>query len=520
MFLSNENNACRATWILLALGLIIRIVISAHFLLVPDETNYWQWSRYLDLGYQDHPPMIAWTIWLSTHLFGQNELAVRLPTNVGVTVAFCYMAFLAARMFSWQTAFQVVLLTQGILLFNGAALIATPDGMLLPCWAGACFHAARALKEKSNGQWLVTGIWFGLGLLSKYTMLLFLPSLLLCILFIREYRLRLFHFAPWAGLLLGMVLFIPVLIWNSRNEWATFRHVLYMGGIDTSAFFSTRYIGDFLAEQFAVLSPLVFFLLLAAWMRRPSLRTQQDTDRQFLVWTSLPTFLIFLLLSLHSRVYGNWPAAGYLTAMVLIAATYSDTLASSLRGRSRLLWKLTVVTAYLITLPILVQLVYPLLPVPVKYDRTARETKGWDELGSAMGNVVDIAGGAGKPFIFALRYQLASEMAFYMPGQPQTVSINRWARPNVYDYWFDDSMLLGHDGVGLIGHKEYIDVLKQVFERVELERELAVYRTSPWLGRELVNTFYIVRAYGFKGGLRWKPRDTEDIRATRKQTSG
>ena len=101
--------------------------------------------------------MIAWTIWLSTYLFGQNELAVRLPTNIGVTVAFFYMALLAARMFSWRTAFHVILLCQAILLFNGAALIATPDGMLLPCWAGATFHAAQALRGKQFGRWLATG---------------------------------------------------------------------------------------------------------------------------------------------------------------------------------------------------------------------------------------------------------------------------------------------------------------------------------------------------------------------------
>jgi 4-amino-4-deoxy-L-arabinose transferase-like glycosyltransferase len=83
---TKEWNSLRATWLVLTLALVIRLIVSGQFLLVPDEANYWQWSRYLDIGYYDHPPMIAWTIWLATTLFGQNEFAVRLPTVLGVTV--------------------------------------------------------------------------------------------------------------------------------------------------------------------------------------------------------------------------------------------------------------------------------------------------------------------------------------------------------------------------------------------------------------------------------------------------
>lgn len=519
MTISREWNALKATWVLLLIGLAARVLLSGQFLLVPDETNYWQWSRYLALGYQDHPPMIAWTIWLSTHLFGQTEMAVRLPTNIGITVALLYMALLAGRMFSWHTAFHVVLLGQGILLFNGAALVATPDGMLLPCWAGACYHAALALRKNSPGHWLGTGFWFGLGLLSKYTILLFLPSLLLCIVLTRSYRFRLFSLAPWVGLVLSLIIFSPVILWNRDNEWATFRHVLHMGGIDTTAFFTLKYIGDFLAEQFALLSPLVFFMILVAWMTGTSRRHLVEADVRFLIWTSLTTFIAFLFLSLHSRVYGNWPAPAYLTALVLIAGLHSSTR-STFKGHPNRMWKLTVCTAYLVTLPVLIQVVYPVLPVPVKYDRTARETLGWDHLGREVGLVTESLEGKGDPFIFGIRYQVASELAFYVPGHPQTVSINRWTRPNVYDYWFDDTMLVGRDGVGVIEDGELINLLKLVFDRVELDRELSIYRNSPSRGKELVKTYYIVRAHGFRGGQRWQPRKEHDIRATRKQTAG
>ena len=514
---TKEWNCLIAAWLTLFLGLVIRLVLSGHFLLVPDEANYWQWSRYLALGYQDHPPMIAWTIWLATKLFGQNEFAVRLPSILGLTVASCYIVALAMRWFSCRIAFHVALLSQGLLLFNGTALISTPDGLLLPCWAGACYHGGQALKHNRFGQWMLTGIWFGLGLLSKYTIILFLPSLLLSVILIKPYRRRLSQAAPWIGLLLSIVIFTPVLIWNKNNEWVTFRHVLYMGGLDEHGFFSTKYIVDFFLEQTALLSPVVLLMIWSAWLTGPEKQTMRQPEVQYLVWTSLTTFVVFFLLSLHSRVYGNWPAPGYLSAVVLIAALYSP-------GRGRFkdkkngIWILAVTTAYLMTIPVLIQVLTPLVPVPVDLDRTARETVGWDKLGQTAHKTLKTMPRPDNTFIFGIRYQIASELAFYMPGRPRTVAINRWTRPNVYDFWFTDDMLVGRDGLGVTEHRETITLLKQIFDRVDPPQVLPIYRDSPWYGRELIKTFYIFRAYGFKGGLRWRPRDHNDIRATDRQT--
>jgi len=509
---TKEWNCLGATWLVLFLALVIRLVAGSQFLLVPDETNYWQWSRYLDIGYYDHPPMIAWTIWLSTTLFGHNEFAVRLPTILGITVASSYLCLLAARWFSCRCAFHTALVSQVILLMNGSALIATPDGLLLPCWAAACYHAAQALDRNRLGQWLLTGIWFGLGLLSKYTMLLFLPSLLFCMLFTRMYRPRLFSYKPWFGLIIGFLVFTPVLIWNAQHNWVTFRHVLYQGGVENTAFFTLRYIGDFLGSQAALLSPVIFLLILAAWLSGWTSKRLRPGDAPFLIWMSLTGFAAFTVLSFHVRIYGNWPSPAYLTALVLIAVLFSP----GQEGRTashHWLWNLGIGLALFMSAAVIVQLFYPVLPVRVNLDRTAQETVGWDELGQVTDSVVKEMNDPDNTFIFGLRYQFASELAFYMPGQPKTVSINRWTRPNVYDFWFNDAQLLGKNAVGVFEYKGMTARLAELFERVDPAEEIPIYRTSPWFGKELVRTLYLVRCYGFKGGLRWQPLNQHDIRA-------
>jgi 4-amino-4-deoxy-L-arabinose transferase-like glycosyltransferase len=45
--------------------------------LLHDEAYYWVWSKHLDWGYFDHPPMIALLIKAGT-IIGDTELGVRL----------------------------------------------------------------------------------------------------------------------------------------------------------------------------------------------------------------------------------------------------------------------------------------------------------------------------------------------------------------------------------------------------------------------------------------------------------
>ncbi len=494
-----EPSSRRLTWLILGLALAVRLLMSSHFLLSQDETNYWQWSRYLDIGYYDHPPMIAWTIWLAGRLFGQTEFAVRLPTILGISIASLYLCLLAARCFSWRIALHTALASQSILLFNGAALIATPDGLLLPCWAAACYHAALAAEEDKARQWLLTGLCFGLGLLSKYTMLLFLPLLFLSLMSSSTGRQRLMTWKPWLGLLAGLLLFTPVLIWNARHNWVTFRHVLFQGGANKSTLFTVDYLAEFFGSQAGLLSPVLFCFLVAAWLRG---WRNRENQRDLLLWMSLPGFVVFSLLALHVRIYGNWPAPVYLTALPLAAGLYAG----------RRCWNFGLGLAWVMSAAVMLQVLYPALPVPAEHDRTAHETKGWDELGRKVAQMQQRMPRPDKTFIFGLRYQFASELAFYVPNQPRTVSINRWSRPNVYDFWFDDQMLLGMDALGVYEYKGMDAMLRQVFNRVLPERKFVLYRTSPWFGKEAVQTLYLVRCFGFKGGLRWQPKDPRDIR--------
>ncbi len=518
-----ENYYIRMAWLLIGICTIGRVFYAQAFLLTPDETNYWQWARHLDWGYHDQTPMIAWTIRLATLIVGHTELAVRLPSILSMAVASVYLVLMARHWFSPRIAWQTALLSQSVFLFNVGALLATADGLQGAAWAAASYHTARGFENHHWRQWILGGVWFGFGMLSKYTMVLFLPFVYCFGLFTPDCRPRLASIRPYIGCAVGIIMFIPVIAWNAANNWNSFRHVAYIGGANERFAFHLNYLGEFIASQAGLLTPLVFILICASWLW--VLRRWGPSGQwiySYLFFTSFPMVAGFAVLSIHSRVYGNWPGAGYLTAIVLTAALWSQRSQSSApsnEARTRGLWRWTLGSAVLLTALVLTHVLWPILPIPAHIDRTAYELRGWDHLGSKVHNIQAGMPSPEKTFLFGVRYQIASELAFYVPGQPKTVAINRWDRPNVYDYWWQDADLIGKDAVGVAYEGNRQHRFLETFERVDppipfpdpehpIEMKADGKDTPP-----PARNFYIYRCYGFKGGLRWVPPHAKDVRA-------
>ena len=510
------------SWLIIFAFALLKLLYSGTFPLVADEAYYWQWSRHLAAGYHDHPPLLAWMIYLATCLMGHTETAVRLPAVFSHTIAIVYLFLMAERWLNPRIAFFTVLLAQSILGFNAAGILATPDSPLLACWAGAVYHIARAYDDGERKQWLLGGVWFGFGMLSKYTMaifplLIFVPGLLY-----PKPRKQLARLWPYAGLALGILMFVPVVLWNIDHHWSTFRHAAHKGGVDQGWTLHLNYLADFLVSQAGLLSPVVFLLLLGIWFYPFSKTNRNGTwILKYLFFTSFPLVAIFTLLSLHTRVEGNWAAPGYLSAAILMAARITA-LKQAGSGPKRpsvtlRLWPWAVISSYIISALIFIHVLLPILPVPVKLDRIAMETSGWKQLGQRVHVMQQSMPYPEKTFVFGLKYQTASELAFYTPGNPDTVAINRWTRPNAYEYWWNDADLLGWDAVGIASaSSKNTERLKQIFEHISTPEKLNIYRKKPLMpgrGEDIpVSAYYLYRAYGFKGGINWMPTDLTDIR--------
>ncbi len=58
-------------FVLLTAATLFRLFYIQWVELAPDEAYYWTWSRHLQWGYYDHPPMVGFLILVFTALSGR-----------------------------------------------------------------------------------------------------------------------------------------------------------------------------------------------------------------------------------------------------------------------------------------------------------------------------------------------------------------------------------------------------------------------------------------------------------------
>ncbi|MCU0808463.1 MAG: glycosyltransferase family 39 protein, partial [Candidatus Contendobacter sp.] len=218
-------------WHYLATFLIIYSVLLRLFYLgLPElfyeEAYYWNYAKHLDIGYLDHPPMVAWIIGLFTKLMGDNEFSVRFGAFLCwfITAYFSYR--LTREVHDRASVNQATLLIATLPAFFAVGWVMTPDAPLMACWAAALYFLYQAVIHDRRMAWSGVGVSIGLGMLSKYTIALLGLAVLAFILVDRHSRKWLFRPEPYLSIILAMIIFSPVIIWNAGHEWVSF---LYQG---------------------------------------------------------------------------------------------------------------------------------------------------------------------------------------------------------------------------------------------------------------------------------------------------
>ncbi|HEV8341202.1 MAG TPA: glycosyltransferase family 39 protein [Candidatus Binatia bacterium] len=500
-----QSRLCRSGYyrnlailLLLALTLFHLWYIGAGFLdLAPDEAHYWEWSRRLDLSYYSKGPMVAYLIAASTRLCGNTEFCVRLPAALMALGTVSVIFLLARRLFASERAgFLAVLACSAIPLYAAGSILMTIDAPLAFFWALALFGVQRATSNadgdsqettKNWGWWFLFGCALGLGLQSKYSMALFLLCLSLYMVLTPRARSCLKEKRLYFALLLGVALFTPVIVWNARHDWVSLWHVMGQAGLlDRGAGFSTKSFLEFLGSQIGVVSPLLFFALVAALVRsgRLGLADQKD-PHLFLFLFSSPFLAFFLLWSLYQKVQANWAAVGYLAVVVALAGWWDELLNRAGNGPKRFFLN-GIFSTVLLPGALLVALGhFPGLleqagiDLPVQIDPTKR-LKGWKELGMAVGKIREESPDR-EVFLVSDSYQIASEMAFYVPGQPRVYNINLGRRMNQYDIWGGLDNLRGKNLLFVTYHNGKTDpILQDACRKVEKVKDVKIfYRKYP-----------------------------------------
>ena len=263
-----------------------------------DEAYYWVFSKYLDWGYFDHPPMIALLVKMGVFLSG--ELGVRFFSLLLNTATI----FITEKLTERKDAplFYAIVLSVAVLQVGG--FMAVPDTPLMFFTALFFLTYKNYLQQASWKNALLLGLVAACLLYSKYhAVLLFLFIVLSNWKLLKDIKV-------YAAGIFALLLFVPHLYWQSQHHWISFRYHLFESNVNPYKF---SYTTDYILGQLLIAGPFIGFLL---WPVAFLYRSNNSFERS-LAFTAVGMFAFFFLSTFKGKVEPNWTSPAIVPLLVL-----------------------------------------------------------------------------------------------------------------------------------------------------------------------------------------------------------
>jgi len=366
------------------------VMASTGLNLYVDEAQYWYWAQDLAWGYYSKPPMIAAIIAATTGVCGDSEWCVRAGSLLLYPLSTWLLFLVVRKLFNSQVALLAAVLFITLPAVSLSSTLISTDVALFFFWTLALYAFVFALDSDAWDDWILLGSALGLGMLSKYTMGIFLVSALVYVVAARRFDL-LRNPRAWLAVVVMTLIFAPNLWWNWQNGFPTFQHTADIAAGSTQGLLHWDEFGEFFGGQFGVFGLLLFPLLL--WV----IWKGQVAHKTLLLSFTLPFLLIITAQALLGRANANWAAPTYVAATALVAAW--------LYAR----WKLVTLALVLnIALGLLVY--HPAVLNGVLGGDLHKRLKGWDVIGAQY---VVLQQQYPKARLLADGRDVLSELAYY-----------------------------------------------------------------------------------------------------------
>lgn len=393
---------------LFLLGWLVLGLLQACFSeLWDDEAYYWVYSRHMDWGYFDHPPMIALMIKAGYSIF-HNELGVRFFVVIVNTLTLWVTAKLLAS--KDHKLFYLIIGSMGAMQIGG--ILAVPDVPLI-FFAALYFWAYRTfLSEQNWRNTLLLGISMALMFYSKYHGVLLVFFTVLSNLNL----LRVFKF--YVACIITTALFLPHIYWQYTHGFPSLQYHL----VDRNASsYGISYTLDYLGGQLLLFGPLLGWLILYYAFRCPI----QNTFERALKVSLIGVLVFFMISTFKGRVEANW------TVMLFTPAVILAHQAIVRKSFSQKILLYTLPVSLLLVLLTRVYMVWNFMP-QFEIRPEIHNNKEWTARIAARAE--------GRPVVFLNSYQLPSKYMFYTGGLSYSLN-TRYARRSQYNFWDTEKAL-------------------------------------------------------------------------------
>ena len=309
---------------------IFYIFVTAHLIfwtLIPSATNHnlpldtieaLAWGSNLDWGFNKHPPMSAFFPEIFYQIFGSQDWAYYLLSQIFLVISFYYVFKLSKEILNNNLLGLIsVLLIETIYFYNFTSPEFNVNVCQLPFWSLTAYYSWRIYSKKNIkfSDCFLVGLFAAFGFLSKYLFLYLLVSidlLFIYLIFIKKDRKFDFKYLITAEVFL--VALVPHFIWLTNNEFITITYGLARTGLDQSSLINhIQYPLIFLGKQFVILIPFV----ILTWLLIQKLKFKvniKDKKLLFLLSINLLPILLILLTSIvtGSKIRTMWMTPFYL----------------------------------------------------------------------------------------------------------------------------------------------------------------------------------------------------------------
>ena len=258
------------------------------------------WSTHLDWGWDKHPPLSVFFPGIFYQLFGNQDWAYYLLSQIFIIFSFVVIFKLAKEFLKNETyALISVFLLEGIYFYNFTTPEFNVNVCQIPFWSLTVYYSWRSFKNDKIHNWILLGLFAGLGVLSKYLFVYLLIGVKLFFIYYlkKNKKFNLKYFIP---IIVFLLVLSPHLNWLVENDYKTITYGLKRTSLESSTLLNHfMYPLKFIFDQIVTLLP--FFILLSLILKNFKFKfNQRDEKSIFLIFV---TFVPILLMTITSLIF-------------------------------------------------------------------------------------------------------------------------------------------------------------------------------------------------------------------------
>jgi hypothetical protein len=211
-----DYRALALGWV--AVASVARFLCVAALPLGNGEAYYASWARFPAWSYYDHPPLVAWMVWLTTSL-GSSALAVRMGPILCAAAFGLLFHRLAERFVTPRAALLALVIVSALPVFLASSFILNPEAPMAPLWVATLLALDDLRTHDEPWRPLIAGGLLGLTFLAKYTALLLVPATFLYLALSPGSRRWLSRPTLYLAGLVALTIALPVVLWNQAHGW-------------------------------------------------------------------------------------------------------------------------------------------------------------------------------------------------------------------------------------------------------------------------------------------------------------